>query len=487
MQIYHAKTQDAHLPRLSGLEPLRRRPQPLRGAGADALRAAVDDGAGLAGRLVRGAGALRHDGPRQRLQARHRDLRGRPPADRPRRAGSSTAPRRRCSQYPSSVEFFFPDGKPPRPGNLHKQPDLARTFRALVEGGPDAYYQGRDRRQDRRLLPGQRRRLITKRDLADLTVEWVDPLGITLPRLHRLRPAAAVERDAVAADAQAAGGLRPGRDGPQLGRLPAHADRGRAAGDRRPHPLQRPSPTRRSPRCFGRVLRGAAASWSIRQRASRIVGERYARTHGRRACASPATPSLRESTTHFNVVDAEGNAVSCTQSLGGFGCGVVVPGHRHPAQRLPLLVRSRRRQPERDRPAQEERDVPLAGDDLARRQALRLHRHARAATASWRRRRSSWSNMMDFGMTVQAAIEAPRVRPQEMNRVIVEGRIPAAVRDGLTAARPRWSTCSPTGRWPSAARRASWSTRTTAPSPAGPTPAATATRSAGSAEERTDA
>jgi gamma-glutamyltranspeptidase/glutathione hydrolase len=38
-------------------------------------------------------------------------------------------------------------------------------------------------------------------------------------------------------------------------------------------------------------------------------------------------------------------------------------------------------------------------------------------------------NLMDFGMTVQAAIEAPRVRPQEMNRVIVEGRIPAEVAD----------------------------------------------------------
>jgi gamma-glutamyltranspeptidase/glutathione hydrolase len=54
-------------------------------------------------------------------------------------------------------------------------------------------------------------------------------------------------------------------------------------------------------------------------------------------------------------------------------------------------------------------------------------------------------NLMDFGMTVQAAIEAPRVRPQEMNRVIVESRIPAEVRAALVARghavdpQPEWS------------------------------------------------
>ena len=44
--------------------------------------------------------------------------------------------------HPSSVAFFFPDGGPMRPSQLHLQPDLARTFRALVESGPDVYYRG---------------------------------------------------------------------------------------------------------------------------------------------------------------------------------------------------------------------------------------------------------------------------------------------------------------------------------------------------------
>jgi gamma-glutamyltranspeptidase/glutathione hydrolase len=43
------------------------------------------------------------------------------------------------------------------------------------------------------------------------------------------------------------------------------------------------------------------------------------------------------------------------------------------------------------------------------------------------------ANLMDFGMTVQAAIEAPRVRPMESNRLIAEGRIPSDVVTGLTA------------------------------------------------------
>ena len=42
-------------------------------------------------------------------------------------------------------------------------------------------------------------------------------------------------------------------------------------------------------------------------------------------------------------------------------------------------------------------------------------------------------NVVEFGMTVQEAIEAPRVRAYRDRLVDVEGRIPAAVREGLAA------------------------------------------------------
>ncbi|NLL35934.1 MAG: gamma-glutamyltransferase [Fretibacterium sp.] len=37
---------------------------------------------------------------------------------------------------------FLPDGLPPEAGTILKQPELAKTFRLLAEGGPDAFYTG---------------------------------------------------------------------------------------------------------------------------------------------------------------------------------------------------------------------------------------------------------------------------------------------------------------------------------------------------------
>src|SRR5437870_1770448 len=35
-----------------------------------------------------------------------------------------------------------PKGRPPKTGEMIKQPELARTFHAVVEGGHDAFYKG---------------------------------------------------------------------------------------------------------------------------------------------------------------------------------------------------------------------------------------------------------------------------------------------------------------------------------------------------------
>jgi gamma-glutamyltranspeptidase / glutathione hydrolase len=46
-------------------------------------------------------------------------------------------------RFPSTRDAFFIAGGPPAPGHLLVSPDLARTFRDLAEDGPDAFYRGR--------------------------------------------------------------------------------------------------------------------------------------------------------------------------------------------------------------------------------------------------------------------------------------------------------------------------------------------------------
>jgi len=45
-------------------------------------------------------------------------------------------------QYPSTEAAMLPEGAPPQPGQMVKQPDLAWTLKQIVEGGRDAFYSG---------------------------------------------------------------------------------------------------------------------------------------------------------------------------------------------------------------------------------------------------------------------------------------------------------------------------------------------------------
>lgn len=49
---------------------------------------------------------------------------------------------RELSAYPTTAAVFLPQGRPPRAGELLRQPDLARTIATIARGGPDAFYRG---------------------------------------------------------------------------------------------------------------------------------------------------------------------------------------------------------------------------------------------------------------------------------------------------------------------------------------------------------
>jgi gamma-glutamyltranspeptidase/glutathione hydrolase len=343
--------------------------------------------------------------------------------------------------YPSSVAFYYPHGRAPRPHEIHTQPDLARTFRALVEGGADAFYKGplADTIADFCQANGG---LITKQDLADLTVEWVEPLRVQYRDFTVYGPpppSSAVQWLQTLK-------LLEGFDLQALGHntvdyLHTLIEVERLAiADRIHYNVQPGAPIQA---LLSDEYCAARRALVNPERASKIVGERYARTteiglrwHG--------DPTLRESTTHFDVVDAEGNAVSCTQSLGGFGCGVVVAGTGIMLNNFmhwfdldadsPNVIGPRKKN-----------EMCLSPGMIWRDGRLFACIGTPGSYGIMETTPQFMVNLMDFGMTVQAAIEAPRVRPQEMNRVIVESRIPAEVRAGLVARghavdpQPEWS------------------------------------------------
>src|SRR5262249_43453342 len=46
------------------------------------------------------------------------------------------------SQFPSSARTYLVDGKAPQAGDVHRQPDLARTLQLLAAEGKEAFYRG---------------------------------------------------------------------------------------------------------------------------------------------------------------------------------------------------------------------------------------------------------------------------------------------------------------------------------------------------------
>jgi gamma-glutamyltranspeptidase/glutathione hydrolase len=77
-------------------------------------------------------------------------------------------------QDPDSIKTWYINGVPPQPGQIYKNPDLARTFRLLQAKGSDAFYKGEIAQAvvaKSKALGGT----MTLQDLADYKGEWVEP------------------------------------------------------------------------------------------------------------------------------------------------------------------------------------------------------------------------------------------------------------------------------------------------------------------------
>ncbi len=232
-------------------------------------------------------------------------------------AAALLAERKGLERFATTRSIFFRDGKPLAQGDLLVQPDLAATLERFAEHGPSGFYQGIT---SERLAAHMHKHggFVTLQDLADYRAVERKPLVGTY-RGHEVISMPPPSSGGVAL-LQMLNLLEP-YDLRSLGygssrylhlltevMRRAYADRSKWLGD----PDHYPVPV------DGLVSK--AYSEALRQ---------GLRTDARSEVAPGIPPGAKESddTTHFSVIDAEGNAVACTTTINAtFGSGDVVEG-----------------------------------------------------------------------------------------------------------------------------------------------------------------
>jgi gamma-glutamyltranspeptidase/glutathione hydrolase len=349
------------------------------------------------------------------------------------------------ARFPASAAVYLPGGYPLRAASGHApadrlvQADLARILRLLAVHGPDAFYQGPIARaivDEMRAHGG----LIAEEDLAryqptiwegGLAIHYRGHLVVGDPgacgsdtALHCLKLLEQLHPSIVAAGGADAAHLRA-----EAYRR-AFADRSRYAGD----PKQVPVP-----------WRGLLSDGYAHERARGIDPTRAApavepgdpwRFEPSSAYPAPhaaSAPHTRgSSTTHLCAVDAERNVVSLTQTIvDGFGCGVVVPGTGVVLNNAMLWLDPEPGRPNSVAPGKRGHNnmTPLI--------VLRGGRPLLAVGAPGGARIINGmsevvSNVLDRGLGIQAAIEAPRLDASGPE-LLLDSRFPDNVRASLAA------------------------------------------------------
>ena len=221
----------------------------------------------------------------------------------------------RLKQYQGSAKAFLVNGREPQAGTIFKQPDLARTLRAIRDRGRDGFYQGWVAKAivDEMARGGG---IITRDDLAKYQAKWREPIKITYRgfTIWSMPPSSSggVTLAMILNIMEGFGPLPPfgstallHREAETMRR--AFTERNRFLGDPDFETLDVP-----------RLL---SKSHADELRATIDLAHATP--------TPPFDPSIREggSTTHYSVVDAEGNAVSTTTTLNNsYGSHVVVSG-----------------------------------------------------------------------------------------------------------------------------------------------------------------
>jgi gamma-glutamyltranspeptidase/glutathione hydrolase len=84
----------------------------------------------------------------------------------------------KLARNPDSAAAYLVNGRAPRHGEIFKSPDLGRTFRLIAEKGPDVFYRGEIARRIADFVQREGG-FLTAEDLANHHGDWVEPISTT--------------------------------------------------------------------------------------------------------------------------------------------------------------------------------------------------------------------------------------------------------------------------------------------------------------------
>jgi gamma-glutamyltranspeptidase / glutathione hydrolase len=324
---------------------------------------------------------------------------------------------------PNAEATFLVGGRAPELGEVFRNPDLAHSLELIASSGSDAFYKGEIAR---RIVAASSKwgGTMTAGDLADYSSEWVEPISTTyrgwtiyeippngqgiaaLEMLNMMEKFPLAQSGHNSVDA-----LHTMIEAKKL----AYADMYRYVADQKFSPVP---------------VEGMLSKEYAAQRAKLID---MARANCSVSPGEPAFPNAGD-TTYLTVVDREGNMISLIQSnFQYFGSGIVPEGTGFALQDRGALFSLDPGSP--NALAGRKRPLHTIIPGFMSRGQERIAFGIMGGFNQAQAHAQFVSNIVDFGMNIQTALEAARFTKHEFAgcELEMEDRIPESVRNALTA------------------------------------------------------
>ena len=328
------------------------------------------------------------------------------------------------SAHPNSKETFLPEGRAPKVGDVFRNPDLALSLRRIAERGRDGFYRGATAEAILQISQ-ENSGTFNPSDLTEFEPEWVEPISTSYRgwTVYELPP----NGQGVAALSMlnlmerfpleeyghnSAKALHVMIEAKKL----AYADMLQYVGDPR----------------FSKVPVKAMLSKELAEQRAYLIFPEKASCRVTPTDLTGISHSYGGDTIYMSAIDREGNIVSLIQSnYMGFGSGLVPPKTGFMLHNRGALFTLERGKPNSLEPRK--RPLHTIIPAFMEKESVRIGFGIMGGWNQAQAHAQFVSNIVDFGMNIQEALEAARFTKPTFDGcdVLVEDRMPEKVRNTL--------------------------------------------------------